>query len=300
MNINQIKYFLVAAQCLSFTKAANQLYITQPALSRQIQIMEEELGVLLFVRTSRRMQLTPAGVILKERFKSIYDNYTDAVVKARNAYQGLTGELRVGILEGTYVGDLFPHVLQYFSDRYPNVDIKISNYSFGTLVDKLNCDELDLILTLRFDIEKLADVDYRVVQKTRDHIVVHKDHPLAKQDSVKLEDLKGETFIMVSIEDSTVSSRLILDGFKRSGVVPRVKFAPSIQAVMLWIQANVGVGMLDSRNIMFNSPTVKFLDVAPVSDPSLVLAWNKDTNNPYVPIFYQNFTYIDAQKSKKE
>ncbi len=294
MNINQIKYFLVAAQCLSFTKAANQLYITQPALSRQIQMMEEELGVILFLRTSRKMQLTPAGVILKERFKNIYDDYNAAVAKARSAYQGLSGELNVGILEGTYVGDLFPNVLKYFSKQYPNVDIKISNYSFGSLIDGINSGTLDLIVTLKFDIENIADVDFRLIQKTRDHIVVHKDHPLAKKDSVKLEDLEDEIFIMVSLEDSVESSRLILDAFKRRGVIPKVKFAPSIQAVMLWVQANVGVGMLDSRNIMASSPEVKFLNVEPVSDPSLVLAWNKDTNNPYVPIFYDNFTYIDS------
>ena len=294
MNINQIKYFLVAAQCLSFTKAANQLYITQPALSRQIQMMEEELGVILFLRTSRKMQLTPAGVILKERFKNIYDDYNAAVAKARSAYQGLSGELNVGILEGTYVGDLFPNVLKYFSKQYPNVDIKISNYSFGSLIDGINSGTLDLIVTLKFDIENIADVDFRLIQKTRDHIVVHKDHPLAKKDSVKLEDLEDEIFIMVSLEDSVESSRLILDAFKRRGVIPKVKFAPSIQAVMLWVQSNVGVGMLDSRNIMASSPEVKFLNVEPVSDPSLVLAWNKDTNNPYVPIFYDNFTYIDS------
>ena len=294
MNINQIKYFLVAAQCLSFTKAANQLYITQPALSRQIQMMEEELGVILFLRTSRKMQLTPAGVILKERFKNIYDDYNAAVAKARSAYQGLSGELNVGILEGTYVGDLFPNVLKYFSKQYPNVDIKISNYSFGSLIDGINSGTLDLIVTLKFDIENIADVDFRLIQKTRDHIVVHKDHALAKKDSVKLEDLEDEIFIMVSLEDSVESSRLILDAFKRRCVIPKVKFAPSIQAVMLWVQANVGVGMLDSRNIMASSPEVKFLNVEPVSDPSLVLAWNKDTNNPYVPIFYDNFTYIDS------
>ena len=158
MNLNQIKYFLVAAQCLSFTKAANQLYITQPALSRQIQMMEEELGVILFLRTSRKMQLTPAGVILKERFKNIYDDYNLAVAKARSAYQGLSGELNVGILEGTYVGDLFPNVLQYFSDHYPNVDVRINSYSFGNLIDGINSGELDVIITLKFDIENLADV----------------------------------------------------------------------------------------------------------------------------------------------
>ena len=109
---------------------------------------------------------------------------------------------------------MFPKVLQYFSDHYPNVDIKINNYSFGKLIDGINSGELDLIITLKFDIENRGDADYRIIQKTRDHIVVHKNHRLAKQDFVSLKDLENETFIMVSLEDSSESPRLILDAFK--------------------------------------------------------------------------------------
>lgn len=291
MNITQIKYFLVTANCLNFTKAASQLYITQPALSRQIKSMEEELGCLLFVRNSRKVQLTPSGVVLKEEFQKIYDAYNMAVAKARTAYQGLSGELNIGILDGTRVGDLFPDVLRYFNKNHPNVDIKMRNYSFNALTQKLQSGELDLIITLKFDIEDLEGVDYRIIEKTRDHIVVPIDHPLAQRNSVTMADLKDEIFIMVSPEDSARSTGLILEGFNQAGVTPRVRFAPSIQAEMLWVEAGVGCCMLDSRNIMYDNPAVKFLDVDGVSDPSLVLAWNSQNTNQYIRLFIDNFTY---------
>ena len=75
MNIIQMKYFITAARTLSFTKAAQQLYITQPALSRQILSMEKELNLQLFIRTGRNVRLTPAGRILFERFQTIYEDY---------------------------------------------------------------------------------------------------------------------------------------------------------------------------------------------------------------------------------
>ena len=291
MTITQIKYFLVTANCLNFTKAAAQLYITQPALSRQIAAMEEELGCLLFVRSSRKVSLTPSAVVLKKEFQEIYDKYNMAVAKAQAAYQGLSGELNIGILEGTRVGDLFPGVLRYFVKRHPNVDIKMRNYSFKALIDKLQGGELDIIITLKFDIENLEGVSYRVIEKTRDHIVVPANHPLALKDKVTMEELKDETFIMVSTEDSSESPRLIIERFNQAGIMPKIKFAPSIQAEMLWVEAGVGVCMLDSRNQMYDNPAVKFLDIEQVSDPSLVLAWNSQISNNYVKIFTENFTY---------
>lgn len=291
MTITQIKYFLVMANCLNFTKAAAQLYITQPALSRQIAAMEEELGCILFVRSSRKVALTPSAVVLKEEFQKIYDSYNIAVAKAQAAYQGLSGELDIGILDGTRVGDLFPGVLRFFADRHPNVDIKMRNYSFRALIEKLTGGELDLIITLKFDIEQLEGVNYKVIEKTRDHIVVPASHRLASLKSVSMEDLKDETFIMVSPEDSAQSPRLIIERFREAQIMPKIRFAPSIQAEMLWVEAGVGICMLDSRNVMFENPAVRFLDIEQVSDPSLVLAWNSDASNRYIKLFVDNFTY---------
>lgn len=288
--MTQIKYFLVTAKCLNFTNAAAQLYITQPALSRQIKIMEEELGCLLFVRTSRKVALTPSAVILKEEFQKIYDEYNLAVARAQSAYQGLSGELKVGILDGTKVGDLFPKVLRFFDQKYPNVDIKMRNYSFNALIEKLQSGELDIIFTLKFDIEKKEGISFCLVENSKDHIVVPKDHRLARRKSVSMADFDDEVFIMVSTEDSVQSPYLIIQGFKEAGVRPKYKFAPSIQAEMLWVEAGVGCCMLDSRNVMRDNPAVKFLNLDKgVSDPSLVLAWSTQTSNSYVQLFIDNF-----------
>lgn len=237
MNMIQMKYFITAAKCLNFTKAADKLFITQPALSRQIASMEAELNMQLFIRNNRSVRLTPAAVVLLEGFEKIYNEYNVTVAKALNSFQGLSGELNIGILDGTYVGDLFPGVLKHFANCYPNVKINLQNYSFNALVENLYSSRLDLIITLRFDVEHREKMKYRVIEETRDHVVVHKDHRLANASYVKLSDFKDDTFIMVSPEDSEESPKLIIDACKMSGFNPHVKFASSVQEEMLWVQA---------------------------------------------------------------
>ena len=81
MNMIQMKYFITAAKCLNFTKAADKLFITQPALSRQIASMEAELNMQLFIRNNRSVRLTPAAVVLLEGFEKIYNEYNVTVAR---------------------------------------------------------------------------------------------------------------------------------------------------------------------------------------------------------------------------
>ena len=289
MNMMQMKYFIMAAKCLNFTKAADKLFITQPALSRQIAAMESELNMQLFVRNNRSVKLTPAAVVLLEEFEKIYDNYNLALAKAANSFAGMNGELNIGILEGTYVGDLFPGVLRHFAEYYPQVKINLRNYSFNALVEKLYSNELDMIITLKFDVEGRDKIQYEIIEHSKDHVVVHKNHRLVNAKYVKLSDFKDDTIMMVSTEDSEVSPKLILDACKSCGFTPKVKFASSLQEEMLWVEAGVGVCILDSRNMLYNSSSVKFLEVDTISDPSLTLAWNVDNYNPMKEIFKDNF-----------
>lgn len=135
---------------------------------------------------------------------------------------------------------------------------------------------------------------YEVIEHSCDYIVVHKDHPLAGRDYVKLSDFRDETILMVSPEDSEISPRLIIDACKSGGFNPKVRFASSLQEEMLWVQAGVGVCVLDSRNMLFGNDSVRFLETEPISDPSLTIAWNEDNTNPMREIFTTNFLHKDT------
>ena len=290
MNMLQIKYFITAANCLNFTQAADLLYITQPALSRQISAMEKELNLQLFLRTNRSVRLTPAGKVLCEELQHIHADYTRAVERAQSTQHGLSGALRVGILDGTQVDDLLPPVMDLFARQYPYVEISLEYHSFNALASLLYDGGLDLAITLYFDIQDRFNLNFQVLEKGRDHIALLRSHPLAARDFVHLSDLRDETFIIVAYNDSAISPKLILEACQAQGFTPKVRFSPSIQTSMLWVQAGVGVAMLDSRNILRNYLHVKFLDVDQVSDPSLTAAWHQDNSNPALPVFLQALT----------
>ncbi len=291
MTIVQMKYFITVAKCRSFTKAAEILFVTQPALSRQINAMEKELNMQLFIRTTRHVKLTPPARILLQEFEKIYDAYNLAVANARNSFQGLSGDLNIGILEGTYMGDLFPGILKYLSENYPNIKINLHNYSFKMLIQKLYQEELDIIFTLYFDVKEREMLEYQVIEQTRDHMVVHKDHPLANAGKALLSDFSEDMLVMVSPEDSMESPRLILDACETAGFTPNVRYASSLSEEMLLVEAGVGVCILDSRNTlhMNNNPSVRFLDIPTISDPSLTMAWHSQHYNPMKDVFIRHF-----------
>lgn len=178
MNFTQINYFLTVAKCLSFTKAANLLYVSQPALSRQIIMMEDELGVKLFDRNNRSLQLTPSGRVMEEELNTIF------LKSQRCGNQGqklpatnLTSMLRVGILDGIAVEDLLSAPLREMQQDHPNIEVALFSFGYEELVSRLYDGRLDLIFTRKFDVEQRNDIEYRVIEKTEDYLIARKGYP---------------------------------------------------------------------------------------------------------------------------
>lgn len=292
MTIAQIKYFIAVAKCLSFTKAAEQLFITQPALSRHIRNMEEELNIQLFVRTGSGIYLTPAGISLFEGFSSIYESYTGQVARAEKIQAGLSGRLKIGVLSQTNIADFMPLIYHDFQKNHPNVDLWFTQGSFSSLLDGLYAGDLDLVFTLQFEIERKKSIVYQYVDHSRDHIVLSRYHPLAAREDLVLEDLKDEKFVMISPEDNPESSGLVFDLCKKHGFVPQAVYATSLEEQILWIEAGIGVTILDSRCELKNNREVKFYEMDSNWDPSLVLCWNQHNYNPLIAVFLQKMNEV--------
>ena len=120
MNTNQLRYFVTAAECRSFTKAADQFYITQTAITQQIHALEDSLGVPLFDRTSRPITLTPAGSAFLNDARSILDRIDQAVNRIQEVSTGMVGTLRIGYTKG-FERSNFSSSLRFFHNKYPNI-----------------------------------------------------------------------------------------------------------------------------------------------------------------------------------
>lgn len=301
MTISQIKVFLTAARCLNFSKAADQLDISQPTLSRQISGIESELNLLLFIRDGRKLRLTPAGKELAERFEVVYGNYQSAVTSARQIQKGIGGDLRIGVLHGTNVSDFMPPICQYFQKNYPNVEMIFTYGSFLTLQNKLYNNELDIILTVQFNVRDKDYILYKYVEHTHDYIIMNKLHPLAKKKNVTLEDCKDETFILISTEDCPESSHLIVQECIKRGFYPQISYAQNLYDLMLNTAVGRGITILDTRNMLRMDPYLVSVPLLGMSwDPSLVAAWNQDNYNPSIPIFMSQLDQFSRKREKND
>lgn len=289
MNTTQIKYFLAAARTLNFTEAASQLYISQPALSKQITAIENELNMMLFVRSKKKVRLTPAGAVLLRELPDLENHYDDIIRKAKIANEGNAGELSIGILEGQMVGDKFTKIFGLFSESFPNISVRLLRDSFSGLRKQLEEETIDLAITLDFDIMGIPGLHCETLDTCPAIAAISKNHPLATKPPTCWADLKGQTFIAVDEKDCFASARMILEDCTHAGFTPVLKFAPSLETAMLWIEAGIGIGFINTMNNLTINPNIQLLTELPCKNTYNVMAWKHENINPAIALFTNFF-----------
>lgn len=280
MDMSQIKNFIVVAEYLNFSRAAERLYISQPALSRQISKIENELNCQLFIRGTRSLELTHKGKNLLEEFKKIYSSFNLALMKNKCGPPQMTGTLNIGVLDGMIIGDLLSVPLKRFSELYPEINLGVCNCDYKEIAGKLNTGELDLAFSLRFDVEQYNNLCIKVIDNTQCRIVLNTSHRYFNTKKARLADFLSDPFILVDRENSRLTHALIVEACRRDGFEPEIIFVPTRNAQMLWAQINKGVCIFDTRNQLITDPGLNFVELENyICDPSLTMVWNKNNTN---------------------
>ncbi len=289
MTFNQIRYFLTVAECLSFTEAAKCLFLTQPALSRQVSAMEEELGTQLFLREHKTLKMTPGGSILYNRFKELMDDYNDAVADARTANLGYEGHLHLGFLDVYDISNYFPEILKEFRNNYPHISLSLGRYSLGELITKLHDGSLDLILTYGFSLYDQPNLVTVNIQKFDSCIMLNVAHPLANKENLRLEDLTGERFAQLRDTICEEGHRYISSLLGKAGLHPDIMWADKLEDVLLWVQTNNAVAITSNRTTDKQNPlvVVRDLDMEEAKGHDITMAWKKNNYNPAIAIFME-------------
>ena len=288
MNTTQIKCFLTLADTLNFTKAAAKLYISQPALSRQIATLEQEINSLLFIRDQKSVRLTPAGTLLAKELGGIQASLEELITRVQTVGMGYTGTLTIGVLEGQWMGEEFTNLYRRFMDAYPNVDFRMGQGSFGTLRHQLDSGEIDIAITIEFDVAGLDELVYRPLGQDRAVFAISRERPLARKEVITFEDLAQETLLVISPEDCRMGTDLLFNDLRAAGVsVPSVRYAPNLATVMLWVEAGLGVGIINHQSNLARNPNVRLISEIPLKDASPCVAWRKDNLNPAIALFDQ-------------
>ena len=243
MTDQQIHYFLEVVRHQSFTKAAESLYVTQPAVSRQIAALEESLGVSLFLRNANKIELSKEGQIYYDTFLKMQELLNQAEVQVYDYREKQNEELRVGILSGWDMAKFLPEIMSQFSKENGRVNLQTEVRDFRGLIDMLRQGKLDIII----------DIDEAIVSK-KDLIV----YPLTKiqrilvyskkiyKDKIKSPiDLRKETLWLITNDEVAGVTNLVKSYFESYGFEPICKNVPNTESCMAALHSG-GYAVMDS------------------------------------------------------
>jgi DNA-binding transcriptional LysR family regulator len=237
MDINQIQYFLAIVETNGFTKAAEKLQISQPALSVSIRRLERELGVTLFERGGRRAILTPAGQLFLETARDMWTRYQSTLNELRNLRSQPT--LRLGILRTFRIDDLVK-MITLFRARHENVVIELRDGTAKDLYNWLTQGEVDLLITELTSLED-SETSLTLFQQ-RYLLAVPQHHPFAKREHVSLAELDDQLFIGRSNCDIWGKAPQM---FEAAGVEPRVVYiADREEWAISMVRAGLGITIM--------------------------------------------------------
>ncbi len=286
MNTTQVNCFLALADTLNFTKAAARLYMSQPGLSRQIASLEQELNTQLFIRSQKGVSMTPAGALLARELGGLHEAQQQLVRRVQTVGQGYTGELRLGLLEGQWMGAELTEVFRRFMKKHPNIDLRISKGSFGELRRLLQEGSIDAAFTLRFELDDIDGVDHFIYDPDTAVFAVSRRLPLGQKENICIEDMLQETLLMISPEDCRAGYEQSLAHFRAAASGPlTIRQAPNLTTMMLWIELGLGVGVINHRSSIASNPDVRLIHEVPLGDASTCLVWRKENSNPAITHF---------------
>jgi DNA-binding transcriptional LysR family regulator len=196
VELRHLRYFVAVAEELHFGKAAQRLHIVQPALSKQISLLEKELGVQLLERTKRHVQLTDAGTAFLEDARRTIAHAELAVERAHLAGRGETGVLRIGFI-APVLYQLLPRILRVYRTHFPGVRLRLREVSNRAAIEGVAGGHLDIAF-VRLPIEDDLRLCCESVSDEPVVIALPADHDLAGLPEIDLRSLAGESFVMIS------------------------------------------------------------------------------------------------------
>jgi len=241
MELRHLRYFTALAQELSFTRAAQRLHVSQPPLSQQIKALEDELGTPLFVRTSRRVELTAAGEVFLGHAKSILERVEQARGQALAVGVGQLGHLEIGLSGSLLLGPL-PQLIVAYRRSFPGVAVVLHEMTPAAQLAALRDRRIDMSFSRTavnddFLVSELAWPDPVLVAMPR-------GHPLAARRKLELRDLASEEFVMLRL-DSSGFARYLNECCIEAGFMPRAsQQVVESQAIPSLVAAGLGVALV--------------------------------------------------------
>lgn len=261
MNSLQIDYFMAVATNLSFTKTSEELYVSQPAISKQIAILEKELGVKLFKRNNKTTELTDAGKLYYDLFK----NFKSDLMKTQKAVESLIENqskvIKIGFLEGWDLYNYIPGIISEFHKQYPDVRVVVSCCGIKELSTQILTGGLDLILTMKNSIIDKPEISYIDVCSISKNILYPSDSHYASKDYLSPIDFKDEVFFVPCGIMEKFITEMVHEYLKNYRFMPKLQFVTNHESMITCVRAGMGVAINDEWSWAKKAPGISYIDV---------------------------------------
>jgi LysR family transcriptional activator of glutamate synthase operon len=272
MEMKQVIYFLVVAELGSFSTAADNLYISQSSLSKQIMALEKELGVALFDRSKRSIALTEAGAVFRKHAQRLNEEYK-MLISSLKEYKRVPSLSIVAIPVVAQYG-ITSYIAQ-FQSAYPNIQLMLEEREASTILPVLHTHQFDLA----FIRDNYLDVEqYHLLEVDRDKFMVTLSvkHPLAARTSISLSELANENFIM--FDKGTVVHELAVDACCKVGFEPRIFYASlRVESILALVASQSGIALIMEKIFQYHKhPDVIAIPLREIVESKIVLVYPKD------------------------
>jgi DNA-binding transcriptional LysR family regulator len=285
MELRHLRYFVAVAEELHFGRAARRLNLAQPPLSQQIRTLEEELGVRLFLRTSRKVELTEAGRLFLEQAGLVLASADKARHTMRAAHRGEAGRITIGFVTSA-VYTFVPTILREFNRGRPNVEIRC--FEMNSNEQKAALQERRIEVGFNRTLLNDPTLHAEILARERFVLALPADHPRAGDRKLRLRQFADDGFIQFSRAQGNVIYDGAIASCQRAGFSPRIAQESSgVQTTLALVAAGLGVAMVPASLQQLKRPGVVYRELPPgdTQELELALVWRKDGTSPLIETF---------------
>ena len=277
MELRHLRYFIGVAEEENVSRAALKLHVSQPALSRQIRDLEEELGFLLLERSAKSVRLTEAGRAFFTEARAVLQRAEDAVKAARAIATGGQGELHVGYAP-SLTARILPQALRAFQAELPNVHVKLHDFSTEEMLAGLREGKLQIAFVVRLTPALLRGLRFEELARDSICLAVAPKHPLAGRRTVTLAEVAREPLITYSRKDYPDAHENLAAMFAAIKSKPRIaEEHDSVSSLIAAVEAGNGVAIAPQSLTCTAGPRLKLIPLSPAPDPLVIgAAWAKN------------------------
>ncbi|WP_005033648.1 LysR family transcriptional regulator [Holophaga foetida] len=289
MDIKQLQCFLAVAERMNFTRAAEELQMTQSGISYQISALEKAMEAKLFVRNSRSVHFTEVGAFFHRHVRKLVDEYESIMRQAKKLSSRELGSLTIGFVGGVEM-KLLPSFIEKFRSAYPHIEIKFSYQNIMNMDQAILNGDVDLGFTLLFNEDRSPEIQTHAIFKDHSVVMVPPEHPFATRKHISFADLKKQPIVTLGADVAGIPLEWLKKNARKRGFnLNIVHLFSDFSSLSLAVETGMGISV-HSRHIVEENagPRIRSVELDDEDfNVDFAVAWRGDTSNANVQLFLQ-------------